>query len=296
MQYDLVVSIVIYKPKLSVLQQTLDSLSRSQLNMKVALFDNSPASIEWKNLSCSHSFEYTFNGNNIGYGRAHNQNIFKHIEKSNYVLVLNPDVFFDERLLTSLLQKMEESPDVGLCIPKICHPEGHLQLINRRLPRPQDYLISFMSNKFSTQIFKTEAYKKYLLADVNTNKPYICPIISGCFMLFRSKVFLTVDGFDERYFLYLEDTDLSRRVSEISKTVVFSDLVAFHHWSRGAYSNSKLFFIFLRSLVTYFNKWGWFNDPGRTSLNVKVQPYTSPQNMNKPYKPTENSVLNPAQV
>jgi GT2 family glycosyltransferase len=296
MQYDLIVSIVIYKPKLSILQQTLDSLSNSNLNIKVALFDNSPTPLDWKNLFCKHPLEYSFNEKNIGYGSAHNKNIFKHIEKSKYVLVLNPDVFFEKTLLSALLQRMEASPDVGLCIPKICHPDGHLQLINRLLPRPQDYLISFMSNKLSTNIFKTKTYKEYLLDDVNTNKPFVCPIISGCFMFFRSKVFLEVDGFDERYFLYLEDTDLSRRVSEKSKTVVFSDLVAYHHWSRGAYTSSRMFFIFLRSLVTYFNKWGWFNDPLRESLNGVVQPYYSPKLKHAAYKPPENSAWNQSPV
>lgn len=294
MKYDLLVSIVVYKPKLSQLQQTLDSLSQSELNIKVSLFDNSPSPLSPMLYSCKHPIDYVFSENNIGYGRAHNQNIFRNIDASKYILILNPDVFFGNLLLSTLIDRMEGDPEVGLCIPKICHPSGGLQMVNRLLPRPQDYLISFLNGKLKTDFFKTKKYDHYLLKDFNKNRPFVCPTISGCFMLFKNQAFVDVAGFDEQYFLYLEDTDLSRRVSKEYKTVVFSDLVAYHHWSRGAYRSPKLFVTFLSSMVRYFNKWGWFSDPLREKLNGQVQYYTpSTQNI-RSYK--ENSVLNHVQV
>ena len=274
MNFDVIVSIVVYKPDLRLLQQTLNSIANTKLKLKVVICDNSPTSIDASQFQCAHSFDYLFMNKNIGYGKGHNQNINKHSNQAKYFLVLNPDIFFEAGLLEQLLARMGNDPTIGLSIPKICHPSGDLQLINRLLPRPQDYIISFLSGKFGIDFFKTKTYNKYILKDLDKNKPYVCPTISGCFMLFKNKAFIDMAGFDERYFLYLEDTDLSRRVSQKYKTVVFADLVAYHHWSRGAYTSPKLFIRFVSSLVRYFNKWGWFWDPLREQLNSQVQYYT----------------------
>lgn len=274
-KYDLIVSIVIYKPKLEQLAQTLNSLSNSQLKIKVLLFDNSPEKSDVKIFSCRHPLEYIFNNShNLGFGKAHNQNIRLGIEQSNYFLILNPDVYFDEDILTELKARMDQDPSIGLCIPRICHPSGHVQIINRRVPRPQDLMANFINNKFKKTLITSSEHNRYLLKDIDILRPFLCPTVSGCFMLCRSEALKQVNGFDERYFLYLEDTDLSRRISEIYKVVVFSDIVAHHYWNRGAHKNIKLFMMFVHNLVRYFNKWGWIVDPKRKALNQQVQPYT----------------------
>lgn len=276
MKYDLTVSIVVYKPKLQQLRQTLESLRTTKLHLQIILLDNSPTPLDLRLLPDSLPLTYIFRGENGGYGRAHNEAIQKYTQSAPYFLVLNPDVYFGPNLLESLLKNMNEDPTIGLCIPKICHPQGHMQIINRRLPRPIDYVISFVSGKLQTNIFKTKKYDDYQLEDIDTKKSFICPTISGCFMFFRSSTLQQVGGFDERFFLYLEDTDLSRRVSHVSKVVVFSNLKAYHYWSRGAYRNPKLFLTFVKSLIRYFNKWGWFWDMQRESLNAQVAYYQAP--------------------
>lgn len=277
--YDLVVSIVIYKPSLAVLEQTLDSLSRSSLRIKTLIFDNSPETYPEIKITSRHRIVYFKNKRNLGYGKAHNANLKRYANEAPFFLVLNPDIFFENGLLEELLRRMNNDPRIGLCIPRICHPTGELQLVNRRLPRPIDYAISFISNKMGAEYLKTRSYKQYLLTEIDWKRPFICPTISGCFMLFRTEIIVSVGGFDERFFLYLEDTDLSRRISENHKSVVFSDLEAYHHWSRGAYKNTKLFFLCLFSAVKYFNKWGWIWDAQRDALNAKVAYYQKPQIM-----------------
>lgn len=293
MNFDLIVSIVIYNPALPLLQQTLDSLSNSKLKIQVALFDNSKNPLNPVELRCQQPLDYVFNNKNIGYGSGHNQNMRKWAQQAPYFLILNPDVFFETSLLDTLHQRMEQDQNIGVCVPKICHPTGDIQLIHRRLPRPQDYLMSFLNNKFKTELFKTPGYQKYLLEDFNTSQSFVCPIISGCFMFFRQQALLSVGGFDERFFLYLEDTDLSRRVSEQFQAVVFSDLTAYHYWSRGAYKSLKLFTMFVRNLIRYFNKWGWIFDSKRDQLNSLVRPYSLQANTTDS---KESSVLNPVPV
>lgn len=286
MQYELIVSIVVYKPNIDQLQQTINSLCKSSVDLKIVLADNSPLpSLDISTFKFDKPLEYHFNGENLGYGRAHNKNLLgQNKDSAKYFLVLNPDVFFDGLLLQELIKRLALHEDIGLCIPKICHPAGHIQMINRRIPRPVDYVISFLSCKLNTEFFQTPTYNRYLLKDINTDDLFYCPTVSGCFMFFRSSAFIDVGGFDERFFLYLEDTDLSRRVSEKYKTIVFSDLVAYHHWSRGAYRNLKLFINFVQSLVLYFNKWGWLRDSQRDKLNSKVKSYNLEFDRHKAYE------------
>ncbi len=294
--FELIVSIVVYNPKIEQLQQTLNSICKSSVNLQILLSDNSPRSLDISQLICSKPLKYTFNGENLGFGRAHNQNLLSavHLHSPRFFLVLNPDVFFDGELISELSSRMKQDSDIGLCIPQIRHPSGKLQMINRRIPRPIDLFVSFLSCKLKTDFFKTESYKRYQLKDIELNKTFMCPTISGCFMFFRSDAFRAQKGFDERYFLYLEDTDLSRRISEDYKTVVFSDLVAYHHWSRGAYRSLKLFVSFLKSMMLYFNKWGWLQDPLRETLNNRVEYYIpAPTKMQTQ---ANNSVLHSAQL
>jgi GT2 family glycosyltransferase len=268
--YDLIVSIVVYKPHLEYLQQTIDSLSETPLKIKITILDNSPTPLSPETLQSKHPMTYICKQQNLGFGRAHNCNIKEHIEQAPYFLILNPDTYFNSKLLPELLQRMETDPSIGLSIPKICFPCGELQKVNRRLPRPTDYLFNFVNTHFGRRILSTPSYKRYLLLDLDLDKAIQCPTISGCFMFFRSTVLKSLGGFDERYFLYLEDTDLSRRAAAVAKNVVFSDLTLNHHWSRGAYRSPRLFLRFVSNLFRYFNKWGWVFDQERDLLNSNV--------------------------
>ncbi len=272
--YDLVVSIVLYKPNIPHLRETIDSLSSTALKLKIVLHDNSPDRSDL-GFSTPHTLEYFYNDANEGFGAGHNKNIVKFIDEAPYFLVLNPDTFFEPDLLPELIKRMEKDHSIGLCIPKICHPSGELQNVNRRLPRPQDYIMNFVNGKLGRMLLASKTYEQFLLRDLDYSRPFICPMISGCFMLFRSEILKSVGGFDKRYFLYLEDADLSRRTAMVSKTVVFCDLVAHHHWTRGAYRNIRLFLQFIRNMIKYFNKWGWFWDRERDELNRKVTYYDS---------------------
>lgn len=270
--FDLIVSIVTYNPNITYLQQTLNSLSRTKLKIKVLLHDNSPIK-DNLSLSSHHPLAYFHDGKNLGYGGGHNENISKGVHEAPYFLILNPDIYFDNNLLPQLISRLENDKSIGLTIPKILSPNGDLQRINRRLPHFINYLASFLEGKFGLKSPNLIRHELYLLKDIDLSRPFICPTISGCFMLFRSSILKELGGFDPRYFLYFEDTDLSRRASKISKTVVFSDLYAFHHWGRGAYGSPRLFLLFLRSMVRYFNKWGWFMDKERAELNANVSYY-----------------------
>ena len=70
--------------------------------------------------------------------------------------------------------------------------------------------------------------------------------------------------------MYFEDWDLSRRMHQYYKTVYFPKVSVYHEYESGANKNKKLFMIFIKSGIYYFNKWGWIFDKERIIINKKA--------------------------
>jgi len=70
--------------------------------------------------------------------------------------------------------------------------------------------------------------------------------------------------------MYLEDTDLSRRIHRVAKTIYYPYVHIYHEHQKGSYKNLKLLEIHIESAIKYFNKWGWFNDLERETINRKI--------------------------
>ena len=70
--------------------------------------------------------------------------------------------------------------------------------------------------------------------------------------------------------MYFEDWDLSRRMHRHYKTLYFPKVSVYQGYDSGANKNLKLFKIFIKSAMHYFNKWGWFFDKERESMNKKA--------------------------
>lgn len=76
------------------------------------------------------------------------------------------------------------------------------------------------------------------------------------------------NGFDERYFMYMEDVDLVRRLGRLGKTLYAPQVHIVHEYAKGSYGNKKLLVFHLKSGLRYFNKWGWFFDEERRKKNA----------------------------
>ncbi|RYG62350.1 MAG: glycosyltransferase [Alphaproteobacteria bacterium] len=277
---DLMVSIVLYRPDIAKLQECLESVYLCKLNWRLHLIDNSDTPLEESFLkSLDKRVSYVHGQGNVGFGSGHNLAIHKHVKKARYWLVLNPDAYFGEGLLEKLVQRMDVDQAIGLCIPHIQNPDGSTQYVNKRLPTPEVFVarkLDWMLRIPGLKTFLNNRLDKFVLKDMDLNKPLICPFISGCFMFFRGSMLAELGGYDERYFLYMEDLDISRRAARRGLNVVFSDIQCFHHWERGAYKNSKLFRILVKSCISYFWKWGWVLDFERYGMNRRVRYYEGP--------------------
>ncbi|WES91767.1 glycosyltransferase [Aeromonas hydrophila] len=83
------------------------------------------------------------------------------------------------------------------------------------------------------------------------------PIVSGCFMLFRTDVLQLLGGFDPRFFLYFEDFDISLRAGKISRIAYVPQVKVVHHGGHASRKGWRHIWMFGRSMVTFFNIHGW---------------------------------------
>ena len=194
------------------------------------------------------------NDKNVGFGTAHN--IAIKLGKGKYHLVLNPDIIFTENTIEKLINFMEENSDVGLVSPKIVFPDGTIQHLCKRSPCLFDLYVRRFTPGFIQGLFK-KRIDYFEMRETGYNKIVDVPYLSGSFMLFRRSILEEIGGFDENFYMYSEDADITQRAAEISRTVFYPYTSVIHLWERGSHKNIKLLFISLVSTAKYFNKWGW---------------------------------------
>ena len=139
-----------------------------------------------------------------------------------------------------------------MAVPRLLDTEGNLQAVYRRELTVLDMGIRMF---FPTHFKKRQAY--HTMQDMDYEKPFKMLCVQGSFFVIRTKMFRQLCGFDERYFMYMEDADLCRFVSVVSDLWYCPDTKVIHRWERGSHKDPKLRKIHIRSMLKYFCKWGW---------------------------------------
>jgi GT2 family glycosyltransferase len=265
------VSIVLFKNDQDLVKKAIYSCVNSVLINRIYLIDNSPTDILSCLASLDRGIEYIFNNANLGFGKAHNIALKRSIEENiPYHLVLNPDVYFEGGVLEELYNFMKNNPDVGLVMPKVLYPDGTLQYLCKLLPTPLDLFGRRFLNFGPFRKIVEKRNEIYELRFTGYDKIMEVPYLSGCFMFIRTEVLKKVGLFDERFFMYLEDTDLSRRIHRAAKTVYYPYVYIYHEYGKGSYKSLKLLYYHIKSAIKYFNKYGWFFDKEREKINRKI--------------------------
>ena len=263
------VSVVVYRPDLQQLAQTLKSLAAAYDALKgthpaftldVCLVDNGGLPDMTASLDALRAHGATLSiiagHGNVGYGRGHNLAIGR--AASRYHLVLNPDIDLDANALIRAVEFFESHPDVGLLTPRIGDEDGHIQYLCRRYPTLLDLFVrGFLPA--SARRFFTRRLARYEMQDQINERDIVWdpPIVSGCFMLFRTDVLKKLAGFDPRYFLYFEDYDLSLRTHEVARIVYLPAVRVLHHGGGAARKGSAHIRMFAASAFKFFNRFGW---------------------------------------
>ena len=101
-------------------------------------------------------------------------------------------------------------------------------------------------------------------------------------MLISEAALAEVGIFDERYFLYLEDVDLCRRIHEKFETIYYPRVSIYHHNGKSSYRELRPLMYHVVSAFRYFQKWGWYSDRERIRINERATvPTIAPQTRTK---------------
>lgn len=262
---------MLYKTDIPMVSEVIHSFFRGKSeSRKLFLIDNSPTN-ELISLTDLYPgrISYHFANENLGYGKAHNIGIRKSMEEGfKYHVVLNPDLSFREDTIPVLEAFMDENDDVGLCMPDIRNMnDNSRRYCARLLPTPKNGIFRFL---MGNSRIATKIDDEYQLRHADFTKIMNVPYLSGCFMFFRNDVFRYVGMFDERFFMYYEDVDLSRRFHEVGRTCYVPMVTANHIAERASYKSKKMLWIMIKSAFQYFNKYGWFFDRQGVEMNNKA--------------------------
>ncbi|WP_124054159.1 glycosyltransferase family 2 protein [Arcanobacterium ihumii] len=160
---------------------------------------------------------------NLGYGRA--ANLGAKDFGGEWIMVANPDVVFTESSIANLLEITEEHPRAGVFGPKILTPEGDLYPSARHFPR----LISGTGHALLGPFWKNNPFSRKYQANEDTTTPHNVDWLSGACLLIRSSAFYDVSGFDDRFFMFFEDTMLGEAMLQNGWTSVFvPDSIVIH--------------------------------------------------------------------
>ncbi|MGF6769021.1 GT2 family glycosyltransferase [Paraburkholderia sp. GAS199] len=265
---DLSVSIVVYHPDERLLASTLASLQAacealadgSARPVGLTIVDNGGAPamdtffapLRAAGIQCN-----VISGQgNVGYGGGHNLAIAA--AQSRYHLVLNPDVELQRDSLVRALAFLEQSQETGLLAPWIGGVDGHQQYLCRRFPTVLDLFVrGFLPSSLRKPFARRLAHYEMRDQLDASNVVWDPPIISGCFMLFRTDVLAQLGGFDDRYFLYFEDYDLSLRAHDVARVAYVPQVRILHHGGGASRKGMQHVKLFVTSACRFFNRFGW---------------------------------------
>lgn len=193
---------------------------------------------------------------NLGFGGGHNQAI--NALDSDVHLVLNPDVELAEDAVTHALQYFASVPHVGLISPHASDDDGSQLYLCKRYPTVLDLFIrgfvpSRWQRPFAARLARYEMRELAAAAEpVNDIQ-----IVSGCCMFVRTAPLQAVGGFDEAYFLYFEDFDLSLRLAALVKLAYVPAVRIVHHGGNASRKGWRHILLFARSSLRFFRSHGW---------------------------------------
>ncbi|MBI5266996.1 MAG: glycosyltransferase family 2 protein [candidate division Zixibacteria bacterium] len=169
---------------------------------------------------------------NLGFGAA--CNVGAQSAGGTYLLFLNPDAILDAGAVRSLVDVCANTANAGFVVPRLRYPDGRFQPSCRKLPTIGNMIFSRGS----------VIARLFFLADTSQSARYTLPdfaqtteveAVAGTVALIDRSTFLSAGGFDQRFFLYMEDTDLSLRLSRQGLKHLFVPVAgAVHRWGRGS--------------------------------------------------------------
>ena len=239
------------------LAQCLHSLFKAteKVSTEVIVVDN--ASTDGSEAYITRFFpqvKYIYNTENVGFGRANNQAI--RLCSGDYILLLNPDTILPEDNIDQVLDFMDQHPDSGACGVLMRSGDGKfLPESKRGYPSPS---ASFWRLSGMYRIFPDNPrFDGYYLSRYDMNGTHQVPVLAGAYMMIRSEAFDKSGLFDEDFFMYGEDIDLSCRIEKSGYKNYYLPYHILHYKGESTKKLSyKYVHVFYEAMEIFFRKHG----------------------------------------
>jgi len=198
--------------------------------------------------------QFIVNSQNIGFSKANNQAL--ELVKGRYVLFLNPDTILPEDIFQKTIAFMEARPDAGMLGVQMVDGTGeYLKESKRGLPTPW---ASFCKMSGLTAAFPySPLLARYYLGHLKKQVTQEVEVLAGAFILARREVLDRVGGFDEQFFMYAEDIDLSYRVLKAGfHNYYFADATILHFKGESTRKDARYVKLFYKAMRQFVRKHG----------------------------------------
>jgi GT2 family glycosyltransferase len=267
------VSIVLYQSPLEPLRSTLECLigaaqyavaDKQLTRVQLTLVDNSGDPVyagQVRDLLSGLVFDdffaikYVIADRNMGFGGGHNL-VLPAID-GEFHLILNPDAELAEGALLAGLLVLQQDPGIVLVSPAVVGSSNEPEYLCKAYPSVLILSLRAFAPAWLQNMFRARLEHYELRATCSTGSQANVPLASGCCMLLRSAALRAVSGFDERYFLYFEDFDLSLRLRQSGRLVFEPAMQIQHHGGYAATKGTGHIGMFVKSGVRFFNDHGW---------------------------------------
>ncbi len=276
--YDINIVIVNYKMKEHIdkcFASLFADIKNSDLNINIVVVDNASHDGTRQLLQEKYpSVKYIQLSENGGFGKA--QNVGIKSAEARYYFPLNPDTYFypGEHIVKKMFNFMERHPKVGMIGPKILYPDESLQYSCYRFPTLSHPLVS--RGNFGNKGWGKRLHEAALMKDFNHNETRPVDWIMGSAMFVRGIAMKQVGVFDERFWMYYEDSDWCRRMWEAGWPVYYvHDIVLQHLHGRGSAKVPGIFKALLKNKLARVHLMSWFKYMWKWRGNHKYYSHAS---------------------
>lgn len=192
------------------------------------------------------------NFRNVGFGRANNQAVKQ--AKGDYILFLNPDTVLSETTLSDCVHFAERHPYLGALGVKMLKTNGEFAFESRRgLPTPWTAFckMSGLASAFP----KSKIFGKYYMRYLDESQAEEIEIVSGAFFLTPKTALDACGSFDEAFFMYGEDIDLSYRLLLSGRKNYYLPTPILHYKGESTHRSSyRYVHVFYEAMLIFFQK------------------------------------------
>lgn len=189
----------------------------------------------------------------LGFGENNNKGVLA--SSGKYIAIINPDVVLSKNSLDNLFRYAESNSNYGILVPKLLNPNGSIQYSVRGFVSVKALFYRFLSK--GNDNTNNKIVSRYLCKNLDTEKIQPVDWAIGAALFLKKDFYASLGGFDQDYFLYMEDEDLCLRSWKMHKPVIYlPQSVMTHNHLRGSSKLGKITLLHLRSMFTFFKHHG----------------------------------------